>query len=53
MGHRMELYVIPEVADKIIKISRTFDVDARVIGCCEEFDGKRLSIYSDVGKFDY
>lgn len=35
MGHRMELYVDESVADDIIRISRSFDVDAQVIGRVE------------------
>jgi phosphoribosylformylglycinamidine cyclo-ligase len=53
MGHRMELYVSPEVADHIIRISKSFHVDARVVGYCEESDEKKLTIKSEFGDFIY
>ena len=46
MGHRMELYTSPDVADLIISISRQFGIDARIIGRCEAFEGKKLTIVS-------
>ena len=52
MGHRMEIYVRPEVADKVIAISQQFNIDAQVIGHIEE--GKRsLTIKSEYGEFNY
>lgn len=53
MGHRMELYVNPEIADSIITISKSFGVDARIVGRVEESKEKRLSIYSEKGNFEY
>lgn len=53
MGHRMELYVDEFIADQIIEISRSFDVDARIIGRVEEATSKRLTIKSEFGKFEY
>ena len=52
MGHRMEIYVSPEDADKIIAISKSFDIDAQVIGHIEE-GKKSLTIKSEYGTFDY
>lgn len=52
MGHRLEIYVNPEQAEKIIAISKSFHIDAQVIGHVEE--GKRsLTIKSEYGTFDY
>ena len=52
MGHRMEIYARPEVADQLIAISEGFDIDARVVGHIEE--GKRsLTIHSEFGNFVY
>ena len=52
MGHRMEIYVRPEIADKVIAISKSFNIDAQVIGHIEE--GKRsLTIKSEYGEFNY
>ena len=36
MGHRMEIYVRPEVAEQVIAISKSFDIDAQIIGRIEE-----------------
>ncbi|MFK7831792.1 MAG: AIR synthase related protein [Winogradskyella sp.] len=52
-GHRMELYVTPEVANEIIKISKSFNVDAKIIGRVETSNTKRLTIKSDYGTFEY
>ncbi|GAB6949226.1 AIR synthase-related protein [Hoylesella timonensis 4401737 = DSM 22865 = JCM 15640] len=52
MGHRMEIYVAPEYAQEIISISKSFNVDAQIIGHIEE--GKRsLTIQSELGTFEY
>lgn len=52
MGHRMEIYVEPEVAEKVINISKSFNIDAQIIGHIEE--GKRsLTIKSEFGEFNY
>lgn len=52
-GHRMELYVNEQVAEDIIAISESFNVDAQVIGCVEASPNKRLTIQSTYGKFEY
>jgi len=53
MGHRMELYVDPSVAESIIEISRGFGVDAQIVGRVEEGEGKSLTIQSEFGTFKY
>lgn len=52
MGHRMEIYVKPETADKVIAISKSFYIDAQVIGHIEE-GPKSLTIKSEFGEFKY
>lgn len=52
MGHRMELYVQPEIADAIMAISQSFGIDAQVIGYIEE-GPRALTIYSEYGTFNY
>lgn len=52
-GHRMELYVDEQVAEEIIAISKSFDVDAQVIGRVEPSENKKLTIQSAYGKFEY
>jgi len=53
MGHRMELYVDPSVAESIIEISKGFGVDAQIVGRVEEGEGKSLTIQSEFGTFKY
>lgn len=52
MGHRMEIYVKPETADKVIAISKSFNIDAQVIGHIEK-GPKSLTIKSEFGEFKY
>ena len=52
MGHRMEIYVSPENADKVIELSRSFNIDAQVVGHIEE-GKKSLTIKSEYGTFEY
>lgn len=52
-GHRMELYVPSAIAEDLIKISRSFNIDAQVIGRVEKNRGKKLTITSKFGKFIY
>lgn len=52
-GHRMELYVNENVADDIINISKSFGVDAQIIGRVEASQNKKLTIESAYGKFEY
>lgn len=53
MGHRMELYVEPEAADSIIAISKSFNIDAKVIGYCEAYAGKKLTIKTPDAVLEY
>ena len=52
MGHRMEIYVSPENAEKVIETSKSFNIDAQVVGHIEEGQ-KSLTIMSEYGKFEY
>jgi phosphoribosylformylglycinamidine cyclo-ligase len=47
MGHRMEIYIPEEFAFRIIAISKSFGVDARIIGRVEASDKKKLTIRVD------
>lgn len=53
MGHRMEIYLLPEYAQEIIDISKSFNIDAQIIGRVESSDTKELLIDSEFGKFEY
>ncbi len=55
MGHRMEIYTDKKTAEKIISISKSFGVDAQVIGRVEKSKAKKssLTISSAHGQFNY
>ena len=53
MGHRLEVYLSPEHAEEVIAISKSFNIDAQVIGRIEESDKKELIIRSEFGEFKY
>jgi phosphoribosylformylglycinamidine cyclo-ligase len=52
-GHRMELYVPAEIAQDIIEISKSFNIDAQIVGRVEQSDSKKLTITSEYGTFEY
>ena len=52
-GHRMELYVPESLAQEIIEISKSFNVDAQIVGRVEASDSKKLTITSEYGTFEY
>lgn len=52
-GHRMELYVKPEIAEAIITLSQSFNVDAQIVGRVEAASSKKLTIKSEFGTFEY
>lgn len=53
MGHRMEIYLAPEHAARVIEISESFGIEARIVGRVEEADTNRLTIKSEFGTFEY
>ena len=53
MGHRLEIYLAPERADEVIAVSKSFGVDAQVIGCVEPGEKKELITRSEFGEFTY
>ncbi|PLX02504.1 MAG: phosphoribosylformylglycinamidine cyclo-ligase [Marinilabiliales bacterium] len=53
MGHRMELYVPKDIAQDIIEISKSFNVDAQIVGKVELNNSKKLTIKSQYGEFVY
>lgn len=52
-GHRMEIYVPAEIAPDIIEISKSFNIDAQIVGKVEASDRKKLTIVSEYGTFEY
>ncbi len=53
MGHRMEIYVAESLADEIIAISKSFDVDARIIGRVETASSRQVTLRTEFGEFTY
>ena len=54
MGHRLEVYLAPEYAEEVIAISKSFGIDAQIIGRIEESNGQKgLTIKSEFGEFNY
>ncbi|WP_114940508.1 AIR synthase related protein [Mucilaginibacter endophyticus] len=53
MGHRMELYVPEAIAADLISISKSFGVDAQIIGRVEKADTKKVTVTSEFGVFEY
>ena len=53
MGHRMEIYLNAADAQQVIDISKSFGVDAQVVGRVEKSNKKRLTIKSEKGEFEY
>jgi phosphoribosylformylglycinamidine cyclo-ligase len=53
MGHRMEIYLPETYAQEVIDISRSFDIDARVVGRVEPSEKAELVIESEFGRFEY
>lgn len=53
MGHRMEIYLPEEFAQSIIEISESFGIEAKIIGRVESHEGKKLTINSEFGTFEY
>lgn len=53
MGHRMELYLSPQYAQEVIEISKSFNIDAQIVGHVESADHTELIIESEFGRFEY
>jgi phosphoribosylformylglycinamidine cyclo-ligase len=53
MGHRLEIYTDKISAGKMIKVSQSLGIEAKIIGYCESHKGKKLTIKSTAGEFIY
>jgi len=53
MGHRLEVYLPAEYAQQVIDISRSFNIEAQIVGRCEASDKAELLIESEFGRFEY
>jgi phosphoribosylformylglycinamidine cyclo-ligase len=53
MGHRLEIYLSEDHAQQVIDIAKSFGIDAQLIGRAEAYEGKRVTIQSEVGEFIY
>jgi len=53
MGHRLEVFVKPDIAQDLIDIVSSFNIDAQIIGRCEPFEGKKLTIVAQGEELEY
>ncbi len=53
MGHRMEIYLSKEDADQVIEISKSFGIEAQIVGRVEDSESNKLTIISENGIFEY
>ena len=53
MGHRLEVYLRPEKAQRVIEIAQSFNIDARIIGRVEDAPANHLTIVTEKGTFEY
>lgn len=53
MGHRMEIYLSEEHAARVIEISKSFHVDARIVGHVEKSHVRELVIESEFGRYKF
>ncbi len=53
MGHRFEIYIKPDHAQRVMDIASSFKLDAKIIGHCEPGSGKKLTIKGEEGSWDY
>jgi len=53
MGHRFEIYLPEVLAGKVIDISEGFGIEARIVGYCKEYKGKKLTLNTSYGDFFY
>ncbi len=53
MGHRLEIFTSPDKADRVIEIAAGFNLEAKIVGHCEAWTGKKVTIRSEYGVFEY
>ncbi|RIV27864.1 phosphoribosylformylglycinamidine cyclo-ligase [Fibrisoma montanum] len=53
MGHRLEIYLPEAYAQRVIEIAGSFSIEAQVIGHVEAYEGKRVTIESEMGTFSF
>jgi phosphoribosylformylglycinamidine cyclo-ligase len=53
MGHRMEIYLSEKKAQRVVDISKSFGVEAQIVGRVEASTKKRVTIQSTGGEFIY
>ncbi len=53
MGHRLEVYLSEEKAEQVISIAKSFAIDAQIVGRVETHRGKKVTVHSEHGSFEY
>jgi phosphoribosylformylglycinamidine cyclo-ligase len=53
MGHRMEIYTDESTAESVISIATKYGLSAQIVGRCEAYTGKKLTLSGEHGSFEY
>ncbi len=53
MGHRLEIYLPGQYADRVVALSESFGINAQVIGRVEASEHRQVTIRSEFGEFSY
>lgn len=53
MGHRLEVYLSSDHAQRVIEIAQSFGIEAQIIGYVEASEGKKVTVQSEFGEFVY
>lgn len=53
MGHRLEVYTNANFAKQLLELGESFGIEARIVGRVEEFDGEKVTIFTENGEFEY
>ncbi|MBL7849637.1 MAG: phosphoribosylformylglycinamidine cyclo-ligase [Cyclobacteriaceae bacterium] len=53
MGHRMEVYLAPDDAERVMSIAQEYGIDSRIIGRVEASEEKRVTLRTPQGEFSY
>ena len=53
MGHRLEVYIDEKHAQALIDLGKSFNIDAKIIGYTEAYEGKKVTIVTENGTFEY
>jgi phosphoribosylformylglycinamidine cyclo-ligase len=53
MGHRMEIYCSEKNAQFMIETAKSFGIGAKIIGRCEKYNGRKVTVTTIEGSYEY